>query len=170
MILPRDLSLDELSAITEQLPEVSFETFLMRNGCVFSDAYCLGMHQAQYPAVCTAIKTAKQHTWVTDRSFKMDHDIALNNTLYNQYYHRSACGLCAIYRMKTIGVESLKIVGRADQRNRICEDISITQRNIRIAESSRNEEAYLSQMILPPDRASRCLLGLSCYYPEIRQG
>lgn len=170
MILPRDLSLDELSAITEQLPGVSFETFLMRNGCVFSDAYCLGMHQPQYPAVCTALKMAKQHTWVTGKSFRTDHDIALNNVLYNRYYHRSACGLCAIYRMKTMGIESLKIVGRADQTDRICDDIRMTKRNIWIAESSRDQETYLSRMIMPTDQTVRCLLGLSCYYPEIRQG
>ena len=41
MILPRDLSLDEISGICKKIPDVEFEAFFLRNGCVFSDCYCL---------------------------------------------------------------------------------------------------------------------------------
>ncbi len=58
MILPRELSLKEIQTIAEALPDTQFEIFLMRNGCIFSDSHCLGMHSREYGSLCGAIRRA----------------------------------------------------------------------------------------------------------------
>ena len=46
VIVPRDLSLDEIADIMRTVPDLEYEAFLMRNGCLFSDSHCLGCHRA----------------------------------------------------------------------------------------------------------------------------
>ncbi len=45
IILPRDLSMDEIESIVKAVPDVEYEVFLMRNGCRYSDGNCLGFHR-----------------------------------------------------------------------------------------------------------------------------
>ena len=52
LILPRELSLDDIAEIKSAVPDVEYEVFLMRNGCLFSDSYCLGLHARQRGAFC----------------------------------------------------------------------------------------------------------------------
>jgi len=44
IILPRDLSIDEINQIVNENKDMDFEVFMMRNGCSFSDSHCLGLH------------------------------------------------------------------------------------------------------------------------------
>ena len=78
--------------------------------------------------------------------------------------------MCALYRMKEMGIRSLKIVGRSDQHAAVCDDIRLTKKNIEIAEQASCEKEYLDHMIFPDNAKRKCLSGLSCYYPEVRFG
>ena len=44
IIVPRDLSMKEVESLVRKCPELEFETFIMRNGCILSDGNCLGLH------------------------------------------------------------------------------------------------------------------------------
>lgn len=68
-----------------------------------------------------------------------------------------------------MNVRTLKIVGRAAKQGEIAKSISIVKTNIAIAEQSSSRKEYLENMIFPSDTKT-CLMGLSCYYPEIRFG
>lgn len=168
MILPRDLTLQEIEEITTLLPHVQFEVFHMRNGCVFSDSHCLGMHRKEHGGVCSALTHGRREFIQENNSFQSKHDLHLTDYLYHNFYHRSACGMCALYRMHKMNVASLKIVGRADSAYRICRDVALTKYNIQVAEQSSSEEEYLRRMRLPENSEHLCMLGFSCYYPEIR--
>ena len=170
IIFPRDVSLDEMQAIISRNPKKQYEVFAMRNGCRFSDGYCLGTHRVGCGAVCALLR--KEDNYIDGRKgdFLTQHEIELNNLLYRQAYRKDACALCAIYRLKKMGITSLKIVGRADNYNNICQDVMITKQNIEIAEQCDTEEEYLERMLFPRNRFEQCKLGYSCYYPEVRFG
>lgn len=168
IILPRDLTLSEISDIHYSIPDIEIEVFFMRNGCVFSDCYCLGTHCEAKAATCSFLRTSNAKIFSTMRGFDNRHEIELNSYLYNTIFHKQACGMCALYRLIDNGVSALKIVGRADNHEQICKDIALTKRNICLAENCSNEQEYLELMEFPENAYLQCKLGLNCYYPEVR--
>ena len=170
MILPRDLAPEELESICGRFPDVEFEAFFMRNGCLFSDGYCLGMHRPECGALCTYTRSGRSEYIHDYTAFAEVHDVEVNDYLYRTALLIDACGMCALYRLGHAGLTSLKIVGRADDCRAVCRDIALTRRNIDIMENSRSEQEYLERMEFPPGYPGRCRMGLSCYYPQVRFG
>ena len=168
MIVPRDLSLNEIAMIRKTVPNIDLEVFFMRNGCVFSDAYCLGTHRKECGSTCGSLKALNKKIVSSSSSFRFRHSVELNDLLYHSYFHHDACGMCALYRMEELGVTALKIVGRADMPGSVAEDIRLTKENMEILKECNSEEEYLEKMILPQNSYKQCKLGLSCYYPEVR--
>ena len=168
IILPRDVSIQEIEAITKAVPDVEYEIFMMRNGCRYSDGNCLGFHRSEKPAICSCITGARRDLHLENNDFKTRHQVELNDIIYTQSFHNNACGLCSIYRFVQLGIAAGKIVGRSDEWQYVCRDIELINKNVEIARQCQSEEEYLDKMILPEDSALTCKLGLSCYYPEVR--
>ncbi len=168
IILPRDLSTDEIEQIVKAVPEVEYEVFMMRNGCAFSDANCLGMHRSEMCSICGSLMYAEKELLMEKPDFHNQNAVELNNMIYTNSFHKFACGLCSIYRFVKLGITAGKIVGRSDEWQNICKDIAYMRDNIELAKKCESEAEYLEKMILPEDRQVMCKLGLSCYYPEIR--
>lgn len=169
LILPRDLTLDEIREITMSVPQAEYECFLMRNGCRYSDSHCLAKHRNQFGALCTYLDRAKASILgSSERSFAIHDEALFNHHVFSQAFHKSACGLCAIWRFLQMGISAGKVVGRADGVASIIKDVSIILQNIKIASEAASEEAYLSRMVYPPIYDSACYQGLNCYYPEVR--
>lgn len=168
MILPRDLSMKEISDIVKSNPDISYEVFLMRNGCQFSDSHCLGFHRNK-GSVCGMLNNINYNINSATDDFQSQHDIELNNMLYTSCFHRAAaCGLCALYRFFHLGIGSYKIVGRSENADGIINDVKMIKENLKIIENCSSEEEFLKNMIMPKNSRISCKMGLSCYYPEIR--
>lgn len=168
IILPREMSLDDIGYNVKKYPDVCFEVFLMRNGCIFSDSHCLGSHSREFGSLCGAIRHGPFAILTDNRDFKSMHEIELNNIFFNEMFRISACGLCAIYRLMHLGVGAGKIVGRADLFEQIISDVKLVKDNIRIAQNSSSEKDYLARVIFPKAHYHMCKYGVSCYYPEVR--
>lgn len=170
VIVPREMSLDEIGMLTAAFPDVEFEAFLMRDGCMFSDSHCFARHLPGHGALCGTLRMSERRfVRAKDaQGFADVHNSELTDELYRRFHMKRACGLCAIYRLLHMGVAAVKIVGRADNEQELLDDIALVQRNLDIAQSAPSEQAYLNAMEFPPDRAATCKLGLNCYYPEVR--
>lgn len=179
LILPRDLSIDEIAGIMKAVPEVTYEVFLMRNGCVFSDSHCLGRHCAGKPSLCMALRTGemdmrlveprrwtKSENWIEEADEFLDRAWE-NETLMNRYYHRRTCGLCALWQFEQLGVAAYKVVGRSDNLDDLCFDAGLVVRNSALARTCATEAEYLERMERPRFPETLCgYEGLSCYYPK----
>ncbi|MBQ9004181.1 MAG: U32 family peptidase [Eggerthellaceae bacterium] len=172
LILPRDLSVDEIAGIMRTVPEVEYEVFLMRNGCMFSDSHCLGCHRAGAPSLCTSLREGD----VDINLVPGDYDDAFlrrarsTEWLLNMRYHKRTCGLCALWRFEQIGVHAYKVVGRGDDPDDLVADAALVVRNTALARASATEADYHAAMELPRDPSTLCATnGLSCYYPESRR-
>lgn len=168
MILPRELSTEEIAAITGRFPGIEFEVFLMRNGCVFSDSNCLTVHNASCGALCSRLRREGRRIYSNSEGFRHRHDIELTEEVYRTEFMKRSCGLCALYRFLKIGISSVKVVGRADELRSLEEDVALVRENIAVAQNCGSEKEFLDRMIFPQDRFRRCRMGFSCYYPEIR--
>ncbi|WP_310604752.1 peptidase U32 family protein [Anaerosporobacter sp.] len=168
IIIPRDMSVDEIEMIVNEVQEVEYEVFMMRNGCMFSDANCLGMHRTESCSICGSLINASSQIKIKDDDFQKRHRVELNDIIYTKAFHEYACGLCSIYRFIKMNIAACKIVGRTDEWKNVCNDIRYVKQNIEIAQSCKSQEEYLKRMQLPEESRTMCKLGLSCYYPEMR--
>lgn len=168
IILPRDLSIKEIKSITSQVTNLEYEIFMMRNGCAFSDSNCLGLHRKEMCSICSSLNNANRDIMMKKYDFNTRHDTELNDMLYSHSFHNFSCGLCAIYQFVQMGIAAYKIVGRSDEWESICKDVSYVKSNIEIAMKCKTEEEYLENMVFPENSSVMCKLGLSCYYPEVR--
>lgn len=163
IILPRDLSLDELRGIITANPEVQYEVFLMRNGCIFSDSHCLGMHGMGRGALCGELRQAQRSSCSRLNTSAVEH----TGSLYCNEFHTYACGLCALWDFEQMGTNAYKIVGRGDIAAAIVEDIELVSANIRIAQQCTSRAEYLQRMEHGPYAGDICDRRLNCYYPEV---
>lgn len=170
IIVPREISLDEIGALTAAFPDMEFEAFLMRDGCMFSDSHCFARHLPGHGALCGSLRLSERRFLRAEsaRGFEAVHNSELTDELYRRFYMKRACGLCAIYRLLHMSVAAVKVVGRADNEQELLADIALVRRNLDIAKRATSEKEYLDAMEFPPDRAATCKLGLNCYYPELR--
>ena len=168
VIVPRDVSLGEVECIMRAVPGLEYEVFLMRNGCIFSDCYCLGRHFKGRNALCFDVRDVRREFFVEGPP-ALAQAARENNGAYGRF-HRAACGLCAVWRFERMGVSAAKIVGRSDDSECILRDIETIRRNVEIARDCGSEREFLSRMHVPPERAAACGEGLNCYYPEVRFG
>ena len=136
VIIPRDVSLDEIEAIVRAVPGVEYEAFVMRNGCVFADGLCLGRHIEGRNALCWDVRHARREHYVAGPgAAELDRALCENAQAYERFHH-TACGLCALYRLMRAGVSTAKIVGRSDDSAYILRDIEAVVRNA--AQASRS--------------------------------
>lgn len=168
IIIPRDVGLGEIEAIVRAVPDVEYEAFLMRNGCIFADGLCLGRHFEGENALCWDVRHAgREHYVARSDAAELDGLLRENARAYVRF-HRSVCGLCAIWRLMRVGVTAAKVVGRSDDPSFVLSDVESIVRNVAIARTCASEQEYLACMEVPPERARDCADGLSCYYPEVR--
>lgn len=176
IIVPRDVSLDEIEGIARDVPDMELEVFLMRNGCIFSDGFCLGRHLQEGNSLCWDVRHAKRRFVFAGEGALLAAEaqgcsmltaLETNAPAYARF-HRSTCGLCAIWRLLQAGVVAAKIVGRSDDAACVLRDIRAVASNVEIAHACATEEEYLVRMEVPEHRRGCCEDGLSCYYPEAR--
>lgn len=171
LIFPRDLTLEEIGQIRHAVPDVEYECFLMRNGCRYSDSNCLARHSDRYGALCTCLDRSRpRYCGAPEKSFSAHDDMVFNHLMFSHVFHKSACGICAIWDLLQMGIHAGKVVGRADGVDSIEEDVILLNRNLEIAEECDSREEYLRRLRLPPRYDAMCYQGCSCYYPEIRYG
>ena len=168
IILPRDLSIEEIYLIKTSVPELEYEVFMMRNGCVFSDSNCLGLDRKEICGICTSIKRVEHSYFLKVKDRKNIDKMEVNNQMYSKSFHQYACGLCSIYDFIKMGIRACKIVGRYDEYNYVLEDVKLVACNIEIAKQCVSRDEFLSNMILPKEGEKFCRQGFSCYYPEVR--
>ena len=172
LILPRDLSLAEIEGVMRAVPQVEYEVFLMRNGCMFSDSHCLGCHRAGEPSLCRSLREGDMDINVVPGLDPGDGFIERarrTEWLLNMHYHRRTCGLCALWCFEQLGVAAYKVVGRGDDVDDLVADAALVERNAALARTCATERDYHARMERPRDPSTLCAMnGLSCYYPESR--
>ena len=168
IVLPRELSIAEIAQIMREVPDVEYEAFLMRNGCIFSDSHCLGRHRQGCYSLCTALRRASYRIVGSSANWAPARERAeRNRAVYSEEFLVRACGLCALWHLERLGVSAYKVVGRGDEPEYLCADIEIVAENIAVARQCATYADYRANMVVPSNSAVLCKDHLSCYYPEV---
>ncbi len=149
VIIPRDVSLDEIEAIVRAAPGVEYEAFVMRNGCVFADGLCLGRHIEGRNALLRDVRHARREHYVAGPgAAELDRALRENAQAYDASIIRPAACARSIGSCRA-GVTTAKIVGRSDDSAYILRDIEAVVRNVAIARTCASEQEYLERMRVP---------------------
>ena len=156
----------------EKRSGTEFEAFVLNELCQFSGSFCNSLHCDELTHLCRVpyelgnlhkkeeTDAAQKDVAETDRiqekegkGLPLDEDGYLTGS--------TGCGLCALYRMKQVGITHLKLVGRGNYTDFMEKDIRQLRKALDILEKSDNELQYQREMkaSLFPDGCSQ-----NCYY------
>lgn len=156
IILHRKVTLNDMAALITREPGLEYEAFALNELCHFHGGLCHSLHCDELPHLCRIpchlggvvkpmpeLPEAPEHP-VTD---------GLGAT---------GCGLCALWRLRQIGVTHLKLVGRGNLPDALLRDIAALRQAIDLAETTLDEVTYIDQLrsALFPNGC-----GGHCYYP-----
>ena len=166
VILPRFLSLAQISALTAAMPSMEYEAFILVGKCPHIEGLCTFVHDSpdrRWPC-----------EWEWDLADETGDRPPVNISGHfsgiRESDRRDGCGLCALPALKTAGVSTFKIVGRGAPLRRKLQLVGQLSR-------------LLGEMPVQPDEAwlrtckesYRALYGHhcsehNCYYPEVYSG
>ena len=173
VIFHRKNSLEDMqSCIKEADFPHEYEAFILNELCHFSGAFCNSLHCDELTHLCRVpyelgdlhkkeeTDAVQKDVAETDRiQGKEGQGLPLDEEGY--LTGSTGCGLCALYRMKQIGITHLKLVGRGNYTDFMEKDIRQLRKALDILEKSDNELQYqkIMKASLFPDGCSQ-----NCYY------
>ena len=180
VIFHRKSSFDDMKAVINAeksygglRAETEFEAFILNEMCQFTGAFCNSLHCDELGHLCRIpywLKPLKESC--TGSSFRQlrpsvpaassQTDVPNDSDLPDGYLcGATGCGLCALYRLREIGITHLKLVGRGNYNDYMEQDIRMLRRALTLLEQSTSEEDFKDTLrrTLFSDKCSR-----ACYY------
>lgn len=180
VIFHRKNSFDDMKAVIDAekshgglRAETDFEAFILNEMCQFTGAFCNSLHCDELGHLCRIpywLKPLKESC--TGSSFRQlrpsvpaassQTDVPNDSDLPEGYLcGATGCGLCALYRLREIGITHLKLVGRGNYNDYMEQDIRMLRRALTLLEQSTSEEDFKDTLrrTLFSDKCSR-----ACYY------
>lgn len=192
IILPRDVTVAEISAIATELPELEIEAFVLNDGCVFEEGTCHTVHLPMNKGgpICIdnyqfAYRTTEQATGggqPHERALRRleQNDLDYKRWLWYRFgngfsvapngYPWGPCGTCAMPAMHAAGVHSVKIAGREGASERKIKSVELVAQVLRRIEAGESEQSVREFAVGLRDAPGHCASGYMCYYPEVRSG
>lgn len=178
VIFPRYVDLEEIRAITNKVgPQVEYEVFILNDGCSFEEGFCHVSH-AFGGAICHTpwsyklINTQKENEPAGKEPFKKhlrDYQEWLwyirncNGGSGPKGYPLGMCGLCALPELDSLGVQSLKIVGREAPLEKKIASVNLVRKILNYVEAGESRERVKNkarEIRATPELCS----GYMCYY------
>ena len=164
-VINAEKSYDGLRAETE------FEAFILNEMCQFTGAFCNSLHCDELGHLCRIpywLKPLKESC--TGSSFRQlrpsvpaassQTDVPNDSDLPEGYLcGATGCGLCALYRLREIGITHLKLVGRGNYTDFMEQDIRMLRQTLAILETSTSEKDFQQNMreqLFPQGCSSHC--------------
>ena len=178
VIFHRKSSFDDMKAVINAeksygglRAETEFEAFILNEMCQFTGAFCNSLHCDELGHLCRIpywLKPLKESC--TGSSFRQlrpsvpaassQTDVPNDSDLPEGYLcGATGCGLCALYRLREIGITHLKLVGRGNYTDFMEQDIRMLRQTLAILETSTSEKDFQQNMreqLFPQGCSSHC--------------
>jgi U32 family peptidase len=185
LILPRDVTLDEIGGIAAAEPEMEIEAFVLNDGCVYEEGSCHTIHlpghlggpicldRYQYTyrrrdgrSIGPAAQAALQENEAEYRKW-LWHRFSCGFTTTRDGMPYGPCGLCALPRLLAGKITAVKIAGREGPTTRKLASVGMVRRILDAARAGRPdaEVRQLARNLRPSE--PQCRTGYMCYYPEV---
>jgi U32 family peptidase len=185
VILPRQVTLDEMGMICRGAPELEVEAFVLSDGCVFEEGSCHTLHLpgALGGAICIdryeydyrrddgkpLAPAQRARLAANDEAYEkwLWYTFSCGFTVTAEGLPHGPCGLCAILRLEAAGVTAVKIAGRQGPLHRRLRGVEMVRAVLdRAAGGSCEDEVAAFAQDLRKKR-ELCTSGYMCYYREV---
>lgn len=178
VIFHRKNSFDDMKAVINAekshgglRSRTEFEAFILNEMCQFAGAFCNSFHCDELGHLCRIpywLKPLKESC--TGSSFRQlrpsvpaassQTDVPNDSDLPEGYLcGATGCGLCALYRLREIGITHLKLVGRGNYTDFMEQDIRMLRQALAILETSASEKDFqlnMREQLFPQGCSSHC--------------
>lgn len=163
VILPRFLTLDQISSLAASVPDMEYEAFILVGKC------------PNIEGICTFVHDSSDQRWPCEWEWDLDDGSGANLPLsISQHFsgirdndRRDGCGLCALPALKASGVSTFKVVGRGAPLKRklqLVEHLSLLMGKM----PEQPEEAWIEECKGNYTRIyGHSCCEHNCYYPDI---
>lgn len=183
VIFPRSVTLAEMTAIARDLRgAIELEAFVMNEGCAFEEGFCSTTHHHSVGAFCTNLSDMRVR-YESDAGEPLSPHQTLkierNHARYRDYIWYlngngcsttaaglpyGPCGLCAIHDLASIGIDSLKIVGREQGPFRKMASVKMVADIARRVRSGADRLVTIERARSLRNEPQHCDAGYMCYY------
>lgn len=178
VIFHRKSSFDDMKAVINAeksydglRAETEFEAFILNEMCQFTGAFCNSLHCDELGHLCRIpywLKPLKESC--TGSSFRQLRPSVPAASPQTSLPHTpdlpegylcgaTGCGLCALYRLREIGITHLKLVGRGNYTDFMEQDIRMLRQALAILETSTSEKDFqlnMREQLFPQGCSSHC--------------
>ena len=170
VIFHRKNSFDDMKAVIDAekshgglRAETDFEAFILNEMCQFTGAFCNSLHCDELGHLCRVpywLEPLKEPC--AGPSFRQLQPAAHTESpdLSEGYLcGATGCGLCALYRLREIGITHLKLVGRGNYTYYMEQDIRMLRQALALLEQSTSEKNFQKNMreqLFPYGCSSHC--------------
>jgi U32 family peptidase len=184
VILPRSLTLAEIKHIAGAIgTQVELEVFILNDGCIFEEGFCLTTHHRSVGAFCVGLARMNScSSKISGMPWAPGEEEEIN-ALLQEFYGRidiltnhacsapppttlplAPCGLCAIPAFQRMGISALKIVGREASSLRKLASLKLVRAVVEKTRSGASEEAIQTYAQNIRENVAPCVPGEMCYY------
>ncbi len=185
IILPRDVSIAEATAMAKATPEIEFEVFMQNDGCVFEEGVCHTIHLPGKLGGPICLDNYETRYYRRDgRALNGDEERRLqeNEVAYKKWlWYRFSngfsltpqglpwgpCGLCAIPALLSAGIAAIKIAGREGATARKLASLGMVRQTLDRALAGEDSAAVGEFARGLRNSPEHCATGHMCYYPEV---
>ncbi len=165
VVLPRHLTVAEMSAIVAEVNQVSFDAFLMVGKCPNTEGLCTFHHSS--PEKIWPCEIPYELKPLNGSGNKFLTAALKSQKSWSTTNRRHGCGLCAIPHLLNAGIHGLKLVGRGAPAVQKCRNINLTRDFIRLATETESFSLYRKKaMAAHRERFGSACHQNVCYYPE----
>jgi len=169
VVLPRHLTVDDMTEIAAAVPDVGCDAFLLVGKCPNTEGLCSFHHSSPdkiWPCeVPYRIRPAGMgHSTALDAAIRAQESWSASN-------RRHGCGLCAIPGLLDGGIRGLKLVGRGASAAMKIANLKLAREFLQLASSGLSHDEYrrLARQAHQRRFGTPCSPNV-CYYPEFYLG
>lgn len=178
VIFHRKSSFDDMKAVINAeksygglRAETEFEAFILNEMCQFTGAFCNSLHCDELGHLCripywleplreSCDDSSLRQLRPSVPAASSQTDVPNDSDLPDGYIcGATGCGLCALYRLREIGITHLKLVGRGNYTDFMEQDIRMLRQALAILETSASEKDFqlnMREQLFPQGCSSHC--------------
>jgi collagenase-like PrtC family protease len=183
IILPRHLTLEEITTLAGEVPDVPLEVFILNSRCANVDGFCTFQHgmadlftdeetKRSYLNACMLpynIGVFGEEAKKLDPAVKEKISWERQSFWSGLHIDDRPCGACALYEFNQAGVYGVKIVGRENARSKKIKDVTFMHAvRSMLNENGLSKEAFRKRVraLYRETYQWPCLI-FKCYYPSV---
>ncbi len=178
--LPRHLTIPEIQEIIATMPAMETTVFILNSRCINVDGLCTFQHGLARKEIFPMFRNACMLSYHVEaatvddngslRALSSNSPVVQRQKIWETIHvDDHPCGACALYEFTSLGITSVKIVGRGNTLERKLRDVTFLKTLLAYLEStapSKKKFRQTARQLYTQTYNRACRLHL-CYYPSV---